>query len=225
MWPRIAIVVGLVTGVAAAVALIGGVLVLAPDGRPETTPGLTAPPVLAIPSGSTPAALASPPGSTGPSTGSSPSAVPGGGLFHVGEPAPALVVPQVGGGMIDLASLRGRPVWVNFMGTYCPACQDEFPLMNGFAARYAANDLVVVAIDIREEEGVVASFARSLDAIFPIGLDRDGSAAARWGAIVLPVHFWIDRDGIVRDGALGGIGPDIMAQGLGTILPGVEVTP
>jgi len=29
----------------------------------------------------------------------------------------------------------------------------------------------------------------------------------------------------VRDGALGGIGPDQMAQSLALILPGVEVTP
>ena len=46
-----------------------------------------------------------------------------------------------------------------------------------------------------------------------------------WGAVALPVHFWIDRDGIVRDGALGGIGPDIMAAGVAKILPDVEVTP
>jgi thiol-disulfide isomerase/thioredoxin len=147
------------------------------------------------------------------------------GLFHIGEPAPALVVPQVGGGTIDLAELKGKPVWVNFMATYCPPCQDEFPLMNGFAARYADAGLVVLAIDVKEDEGTVAAFAESLSATFPLGLDTDGKASADWDAIVLPVHFWIDADGIVRDGALGGIGPDIMARGLQTILPDVTVTP
>ena len=147
------------------------------------------------------------------------------GLFHVGEPAPALVVPQVGGGTIDLANLRGKPVWVNFMGTYCPPCIDEFPLMNGFAARYGDDGLIILAIDVKEEEGIVAAFAERLGAMFPLGLDSDGSVAARWDAIALPVHFWIDKDGIVRDGALGGIGPDIMARGLSTIMPGVDVTP
>ena len=49
--------------------------------------------------------------------------------------------------------------------------------------------------------------------------------AEAWDAIALPVHFWIDAEGIVRDGALGGIGPDVMAEGLETILPGVDVTP
>ena len=112
------------------------------------------------------------------------------------------------------------------MGTYCPPCQDEFPLMNGFAARYADDGLVVLAIDVKEEEGTVAAFADSLNSTFPLGLDGDGSAADRWGAAAaLPMHFWIDKDGIVRDGALGGIGPDIMAKGLQSIMPDVTVTP
>jgi cytochrome c biogenesis protein CcmG/thiol:disulfide interchange protein DsbE len=134
-------------------------------------------------------------------------------------------VPQVGGGTIDLSGLKGKPVWVNFMATYCPPCQDEFPLMNGYAARYAKDGLVVLTIDVKEDEGTVAAFAESLAATFPLGLDADGTSATAWDAQVLPVHFWIDGEGIVRDGALGGIGPDLMASGLQTILPGVTVTP
>jgi thiol-disulfide isomerase/thioredoxin len=131
----------------------------------------------------------------------------------------------VGGGTIDLADLKGQPVWLNFMATYCPPCQDEFPLMNGFATRYAKDGLVVVAIDVKEDEGTVASFAESLGATFPLGLDASGENATTWDALALPVHFWIDKAGIVRDGALGGIGPDIMARGVQSILPGVTVTP
>jgi len=85
--------------------------------------------------------------------------------------------------------------------------------------------LVVLAIDVKEEEGVVAAFAEGLGTTFPLGLDTDGSAAARWDAVALPVHFWIDRDGIIRDGALGGIGADVMARGVASILPSVDVTP
>lgn len=134
-------------------------------------------------------------------------------------------MPQVGGGTIDLAALRGKPVWVNFMATWCPPCQDEFPLMSGFAARFADDGLVVLAIDVEEEEGAVAAFAQQLGATFPLGLDGDGRVAEEWGAIALPVHFWIDADGIVRDGSIGGIGPDIMAAGLQSIMPGVDVRP
>ena len=229
MWSRLSILAGLLTGIVAAILVLGAIVAFAPAPGANPTP----PPA---PSGSFGLASASPvtspsPPSPSPSSGPSDlvsgSPAPSGSasLFHVGEPAPALVVPQVGGGTIDLANLKGQPVWVNFMGTYCPPCIDEFPLMNGFAARYAANGLVVLAIDVKEDEGKVAAFAESLGSTFPLGLDSDGSAQQRWDAIALPVHFWIDKDGIIRDGALGGIGPDIMARGLRTIMPGVDVTP
>lgn len=219
MRAALSIVTGLVAGVLIAVAILGGIVALGPEPVPSATPV----PTLA------PSPSLEPSTAAGGSDRPSPSATPPasddpGAPFHVGEPAPPLVVPQVGGGTIDLANLRGEPVWVNFWGTYCPPCVDEFPLMNGFAARYADEGLVILAIDVREEEGVVAAFADRLGTTFPLGLDEDGSVAASWDAIALPVHFWIDREGIIRDGALGGIGPDIMARGLSTIL-GITVEP
>jgi thiol-disulfide isomerase/thioredoxin len=223
MWPRLSILAGLLTGVAAAALVIGAILVLAPDSGAAPTPPPEPSVSLGLPSPS-PSVAGSPGATTRPSgSGGSPST--GGQPFHVGEVAPALAVPQVGGGAIDLMNLRGKPVWVNFMGTYCPPCVDEFPLMNRFAARHADDGLVVLAIDVKEDEGVVAAFAERLGTTFPLGLDADGSAAERWDAVALPVHFWIDKDGVIRDGALGGIGPDIMARGLRTILPGVDVQP
>jgi thiol-disulfide isomerase/thioredoxin len=224
MWARLSIVAGLVAGIAVAALVLGGILAFAPEPVPAVTPA-PQPSVAAVspsPGAGTsaePGASASPGGSAAPSDGE-------GALFGVGEPAPVLVVPQVGGGTIDLANLRGQPVWVNFMGTYCPPCVDEFPLMNGFAARYGEDGLVVLAIDVKEEEGIVAAFADQLGTTFPLGLDSDGSVADRWGAaLALPVHFWIDKDGIVRDAALGGIGPDIMARGVQSIMPDITVTP
>jgi thiol-disulfide isomerase/thioredoxin len=213
MWSRVAIIAGLLAGVVAAAILVGGILTLAPEGLPSPTPPPTVVPA--------PPASEAPPSLTAP--GTSPPVGGEGALFHVGEPAPELSVPQVGGGTIDLAALRGKPVWVTFMGTYCPPCYEEFPVMIRFAALHEEDDLVVIAIDVGEEEGDVAAFAQQVGTIFPMGLDADGSAAKRWQALALPVHFWIDRDGIIRDGALGGIGPDLMARGLRTILPGVTV--
>jgi thiol-disulfide isomerase/thioredoxin len=222
MRPRTTVAAGLLSGAGVALAVLLAAVVLLPDPEPGADP------------------TSSPTASDGVAGSGSPGTTPGGGsdtpkptveasfgeaLFHVGEPAPALVVPQVGGGQIDLANLRGQPVWVNFMQTTCPPCVDEFPLMNGFAAEYADTGLVVIAIDIREEEGTVAAFAQRLNATFPIGLDSTGAAQEAWDAIALPVHFWVDRDGVIRAGALGGIGPDIMAENLGTILPGVDVQP
>jgi thiol-disulfide isomerase/thioredoxin len=225
----LAILTGLLAGTLVAAGIVAGVLLYAPgtgalasqEPSPELSPGASA--------SVSPAASATLTASSSPSGSPTPSASPSdGGLagrFHIGEQAPTLLVPRLGGGQIDLAALRGRPVWVNFWGTYCPPCRDEFPLMNGFAARYETAGLVILAIDVREDEATISSFVEEVGAIFPIGLDRDGVAQDAWDAIALPVHFWIDAEGIVRDGALGGIGADLMAEGLRKIMPGVIVTP
>lgn len=222
MSPRTTVLAGLASGAVVAFVALVAAIVLLPEPGPSTgaspSPG---------PSDGTAASSSGSPGGSGSGGSASPTvgASIGGTLFHVGEPAPALRVPQVGGGEIDLANLRGQPVWLNFMQTTCPPCVDEFPLMSGFAARYADAGLVIIAIDIREDEGTVAAFAQSLNTTFPIGLDADGTAQTAWDAVALPVHYWVDRDGIIRAGSLGGIGPDTMAENLATILPGVDVTP
>ena len=216
MTPRSAIVAGLGSGAAVAIVLLVVFAAFVPG--PDLVPG--------SPDAS---ATASSPASHGPAGSPSIVVTPRASLivagFHIGEPAPALKIAQLGGGEIELTNLQGQPLWINFMATYCPSCRDEFVLMNGFAARYADTGLIVIAVDVREDETTMAGFVLETNPIFPIGLDLDGAAQEAWDAPVLPVHFWIDRDGIIRAGALGGIGPDIMASHLQTILPGVEVTP
>jgi len=220
MGGRAAILTGLLAGVVVGGVALGAVLLLAPPPLDPTAAASPSPassaPVTPSPAAPSPTALASP----SPTVSEAPTDA----AFGVGQPAPPLDVAQLGGGRIDLASLRGTPVWVNFMATWCPPCRDELPLMAGFATRYADAGLVVVAIDVREDETTVDAFTRSLDVRFPVGLDVEGVAQRAWGAYALPVHFWIDADGVVRDGALGGIGPDVMVAGLRTILPGVDVT-
>jgi thiol-disulfide isomerase/thioredoxin len=235
MGPRLSVFVGLVAGVLVALAVLAAVILAVPASVPAPPP--SAPPSAAVVGGSpsaspspSPVVSASPIASPSGSPATAPSGSPGGSgsvaaNFHIGQAAPALTVSQVGGGTIDLAALKGKAVWINFMQTTCPPCIDEFPRMNGFAARYADAGLVVIAIDIREDEGTVAEFALRLNATFPLGLDATGAAQQAWGAYGLPVHYWIDKTGIVRDGALGGIGPDVMARGVAAILPGVTVTP
>jgi thiol-disulfide isomerase/thioredoxin len=238
MGGKLAVSAGLVTGIAAGAALVAGVALLAPDTllppvptRPAPTPVVVDASILPEPSAAPVEVVATPtaatasgaPASDAPAS-SSPAASEGGELFGIGRPAPPLLVSQLGGGEIDLAALAGKPLWVTFMATWCPSCRDELPRMTQLQARYADTGLVVVVVDVGEDEGAVDAYMRSLGVTFPVGLDTDGEAHEGWGAYALPVHYWIDAEGIIRHGALGGIGPDIMAEGLTTILPGVTVT-
>lgn len=145
--------------------------------------------------------------------------------FHVGSPAPALVLPQLGGGRVDLAGLRGRPVWIEFMATWCPSCRDDAAAMTSFSERYQDRGLVAIAVDVREDETTVAAFASSVDGTYPIALDRDGTAARAWSVVGLPTHLFIDSSGIIRAGAIGSVGRDLLARSLSLVMPGTTVTP
>lgn len=233
MTPGRAALGGLVTGLLAGLALLVTVVAVAPVGDPARAS--TAPSGSSSPSPS-PAASGGPEGPEPSPTvqgfptlpagsGPSPSTSTVAGEFLVGEPAPPLVLPQLGGGMIDLANLRGRPVWLAFMATWCPSCREELPRMALAGARHADAGLVVLAVDVGEEEGTVAAYFSELGLSLPVGLDRDGTAMERWRVLALPVYFWIDPEGIVRFGAFGGVGPDVFAEGLGSILPGASPEP
>jgi thiol-disulfide isomerase/thioredoxin len=218
----VAIVAGLAVGIAAALGLAVAVYSIAPAFPAPTIPPTPTPAaVIATPAPTPtlpPTPAPTPSATPSPAPSRSPSPFP-----LVGKAAPALVAPRLDGTSLDLARYRGKPVWVVFTGTYCPPCRDEYPLMNGFAARYADAGLAVLAIHAKDDAGAVADLVKELSITFPVALDADGSRAAAWDAIALPVHYWIDAGGTVQEAALGGLGPDQMAANLGTILPGVTI--
>jgi cytochrome c biogenesis protein CcmG/thiol:disulfide interchange protein DsbE len=190
------------------------------DGPPPGSPGTGAASssLPGVPSSSGPGQSLSPPPAP------SPTPIPGVGLA-VGQQAPDLVVEKLGGsGSIDLADLRGKPVWVVFMATWCPSCQDELPLLESYH-RQLGTRLAIVLVDVREEPATVAAFAKAMKLDVPIGLDQGGSAQHAWSAYALPIHYWLDGDGIVRAVAYGGVGPEQMRPNIQAVAPGASLTP
>ena len=96
-------------------------------------------------------------------------------------PVPVLPIPRLGGGALDLTSLRGKVVLVNFWATWCPACRTELPILDRLA-RNGRADLAVVAITTDSDRSLVAPFVRKLNLRhLAIGFDP-GRLVARAGA-------------------------------------------
>jgi cytochrome c biogenesis protein CcmG/thiol:disulfide interchange protein DsbE len=142
----------------------------------------------------------------------------------VGQTAPPLALTLLGGGTADLSAYRGRPVWVTFMASWCPACQDELPLMEAYHAQLG-DQLPIVLVDVREDAATAASFAKSLKLDLPIALDTGGRAQRSWGAYALPIHYWIDASGVVRAVGYGGLAPPQLKASIQTVLPGALLKP
>lgn len=108
---------------------------------------------------------------------------------------PALVLPSGPGESRDLASLRGRPVLLNFWASWCPPCVVEMPSLELLATRFEAEGLEVLAINYRETDAAVRRFIDQTSLSLPVLRDRDGGAAKAFGVRIFPTSVAIGRDG------------------------------
>lgn len=124
-------------------------------------------------------------------------------IVTIGQPAPPLQVTLTDGSLLDLADYSGQPLWVNFMTTWSPQSTDELPLMKRYQKDFEGH-LTIFVVDVGEDRQTVNQFMKSLNFDLPVGVDKDGAAQAAWGTYAVPVHVFIDKDGVVRDIVYGG---------------------
>ena len=114
------------------------------------------------------------------------------------QPAPAIVGTTLDGEAFDLASLRGRPVVVNFWGPSCGPCRDEFPLLIEKQAEHASEGLAIVGVLAKDPPEPARDFVAEYGATWPTVEDPDGSMYSNWRIAARPQTYFVDADGIIR---------------------------
>ena len=79
---------------------------------------------------------------------------------------------------MDLASLKGKPVIVNFWASWCTPCREEFPLFKEKLAALGPTDgLEMVGVLYKDQPEPAQAFLDDLGATWPTVADPDGT---RW---------------------------------------------
>lgn len=136
----------------------------------------------------------------------------------IGQVAPELKLPLAGGGEVDLAGYKGRPVIVSFWATWCEPCRAEMPAFERAQQQYADQGLVVLAVDFQERDEEIQAFLHEIGVTFPSAVDRTGETTRDWRANGLPTTFLIDRQGIIRDVRVGAFTDEMLRERLAGLL-------
>jgi cytochrome c biogenesis protein CcmG/thiol:disulfide interchange protein DsbE len=113
-----------------------------------------------------------------------------------GSPAPLL---DLAGKPVQLSSLRGRLVLLNFWATWCPPCQSETPVLRDLDEQYRDRGLSVVGVAVQETTPQdVAAYADKYGLGYAIAFDATADVFDTYRVFALPTQVLIGPDGIVR---------------------------
>ena len=98
-------------------------------------------------------------------------------------------------GKLELASLRGKVVVLNFWASWCVPCKQEAKTFQKIWREYKSRGVVVVGVDSKDFSGDARDFAHRYGLTYPLVRDGDGSLWDPYGVSFLPSTVVIDRSG------------------------------
>jgi len=140
---------------------------------------------------------------------------------EVGQPAPALIAPQLDGETFDLAALRGKVVIVNFWASWCGPCRAEMPLLNRFYLAHRAQGLALlgVSVDDGHDRKQVLEIMRQF--AYPAVLAATAKVNGFGPPLAVPMTWIIDPTGVVRARLVSssGVTEETLTQAVLPLLP------
>jgi thiol-disulfide isomerase/thioredoxin len=119
--------------------------------------------------------------------------------------APDFALESLYGETVRLSDFHGKVVLLYFWATWCAPCKIEMPWFVELQNQYGPRGLQIVAIALDEDASPadVAEFADSVHANYPILIGNEIVSKAYGGVPLMPMAFFIARDGKVVEKIIG----------------------
>lgn len=100
---------------------------------------------------------------------------------------------------VSFEALRGSVVLLDVWATWCEPCRDALPTYEALQKEYGPRGLKVYALNVDEDQSLVAPFLAETKVQLPVLLDKRGQAAENvLNVRLMPTSFLIDKRGFIR---------------------------
>jgi cytochrome c biogenesis protein CcmG, thiol:disulfide interchange protein DsbE len=110
----------------------------------------------------------------------------------------ALFTPAWAAAPLDLASLRGQVVYLDFWASWCGPCRQSFPWMQALKNSYESQGLAIVAVNVDTDRTDADKFLAQYKPTFDVRFDPQGKLAELYNIKTMPSSVLIDRHGVTR---------------------------
>lgn len=116
----------------------------------------------------------------------------------IGKPAPEFTLKDIDGREITLASLRGKPVLLDFWATWCEPCRESMPHVQALYDQFKEKGLIVLGIDTDEPAEKARNYFADQKYSFANLLGSGSNVIKNYGAEAIPRVVLIGKDRVVR---------------------------
>lgn len=128
-----------------------------------------------------------------------------------GKQAPELKIQDLEGNEVTLDSFKGENIIIEFMGTWCPACETVAPVIEEFNSKNEDVRIISIALNSTKsevEEYIASNNLNSTD----FYLVSDEKMLEEYGIMFVPTFFYIDSDQVIQMLLAGSLSLDVITE-------------
>lgn len=111
---------------------------------------------------------------------------------------PPLTNIEEGGPPVNLATLKGKVVYVDFWASWCVPCRASMPVVDELYRKLGPRGFTVVGINKDDRLLDAQRFLRRVPVTFPVAADSGDAVVRAFLVTAMPSGYLIDRKGVVR---------------------------